>query len=92
MHRLVVIPSGYVDGSNARVEVHDEEGFYGYLSTNLPEQLPDADLFWLKDWGENRGMVEAFLMDGSVVVEPTVAPVRSGFVEVKAARVAEWAR
>jgi hypothetical protein len=86
MFKLVVTPGGYVEGDNTLVDVHDEEGFYGHLSVNLPEQAPEG-LFWLKDWSENRDMAEALIADGTIAIDSRVSPVMSGYVAVKAARV-----
>jgi hypothetical protein len=92
MLKLVVTPDGYDAGSNTRVDLYDDTGFYGRLSTNMPEQLNDPDRFWLKDWSENKDLARTLIDDGSIVIDDAVAPVASGFVTVKAARVAGSAR
>jgi hypothetical protein len=63
----------------------DEQGMrYATVSVNIPEELPSAGCFWLKDWSENEEIAAALLAQGVIALTGRVC--RTGFVTAKEAR------
>lgn len=91
-YTLMLVEAGYAQGSNARVEVWNDDGPYGHLSVNLPEQLPDSTMFWLKDWSENTFLVAGLLASKRIEIVKEVESVPSGYVFVRAARIVGGAK
>lgn len=90
--RLKVTRRGYqARPDQTAVEVYDEFGApYARLSVCLVDapELPTPDHFWLKDWSENREIADALIAAGRIAIDSRIPPVQSGFVAVKAARLA----
>lgn len=77
----VALKLGRYDNKRIAIQAVDEDGCPAFTATvNLPDETIQPDEAFIKDYGENQGVL-AFLHETGVIVE-IVRFVRSGYVNI----------
>lgn len=80
----------YMNGRKA-IELKDSEGFpMAHATTNINEYLPEGSIF-VKDYSENKGMVDALINAGIIYPDPTNT-VLSGHVAISSYKLTDIAK
>ena len=76
--------------NNTALQLLDEEGGLVVTVTVNVDEVPDKDIIGVKNYSENKGMVDFLVGNGLIEEEPEVV-IYSGFVEVPYHRLTEKA-